>query len=330
MLDIEYFVHTLFPAMTLNYAFDFQIIFDSSSHGLLIPGVLAVLLAISFLVFYRLVLHPLARYPGPRLAAISIGYEFYYDAIKGGMYTFEIQRMHEKYGPIVRISPNELHTNEPSFIDELYAGGGKVRDKYDYATGQFGIPDSVFGAVSHNLHRMRRAALNPFFSKASVNKLEPIIFEAVNKLCRQLSTYESSGKAVDLTMAFSCLTTDIVTEYAFAKSSNFLDSPTFDTNFHKAIIIGSSMGVLTKPLPWILTALRALPECVGIAPLCLRGPLMIEKLVDDTSGPSDGFVHSMARSRYQFGFPRDHRALTLHQGHKKTSRRRTERITAWR
>lgn len=47
---------------------------------------------------YRLYLHPLAKYPGPKLAAISLLYEFYYDGIKGGQYTFEIGRMHERYG----------------------------------------------------------------------------------------------------------------------------------------------------------------------------------------------------------------------------------------
>ncbi|KAI9837891.1 MAG: hypothetical protein M1837_002681 [Sclerophora amabilis] len=235
---------------------------EGSRYAVVNVVTLGGLIAFSLLgiTIYRLVLHPLARYPGPKLAAATVMYEFYYDAIKGGMYVFEIQRMHEKYGPIVRISPNELHVNEPSFIDELYAGGGKARDKYDYATAQFGIPDSVFGAVSHNLHRMRRGALNPFFSKASVTKLEPIIHEKIEKLCRQLKTYEGSGSPVDLTMAFSCMTTDVVTEYAFAKCSNFLDSPTFEPNFHSAIIAGSNMGPFTKPFPWIFPLLRALPD----------------------------------------------------------------------
>lgn len=46
---------------------------------------------------------------------------------------------HSSYqGPIVRISPHELHINDPGFIEELYPGPGKPRDKYAYATGQFG------------------------------------------------------------------------------------------------------------------------------------------------------------------------------------------------
>ena len=50
------------------------------------------------LAFYRLFLHPLARFPGPKLAAVSRWYEAYYDVIQNGQYTKKIAELHQQYG----------------------------------------------------------------------------------------------------------------------------------------------------------------------------------------------------------------------------------------
>lgn len=46
----------------------------------------------------RLFFHPLAHIPGPRLAALTWWYEFYFDAIRPGRYVFKIQELHKRYG----------------------------------------------------------------------------------------------------------------------------------------------------------------------------------------------------------------------------------------
>jgi len=51
-------------------------------------------------IIYRLTLHPLARFPGPKLAAATFKYEFWFDGVKGGMYVWEIERMHREYGKL--------------------------------------------------------------------------------------------------------------------------------------------------------------------------------------------------------------------------------------
>ncbi|CAG8210866.1 unnamed protein product [Penicillium nalgiovense] len=78
------------------------------------------------LVLYRLYLHPLHRFPGPRLAAISNLYELYFDYAHDGQSIFKVERMHRKYG---RINPREIHISDPEFQEQIYAGGSKRRDK---------------------------------------------------------------------------------------------------------------------------------------------------------------------------------------------------------
>ena len=56
-------------------------------------------------IIYRLFLSPLASIPGPRLAALTSWYEFYYDVIKPGQYVFKIKDLHEEYGNDVSHKP---------------------------------------------------------------------------------------------------------------------------------------------------------------------------------------------------------------------------------
>ncbi len=71
-------------------------------------------------VAYRLLLSPLARFPGPKLAAVSRWYEAYYDVVLDGQYTFKIAEMHKKYGELV--IPSDAR--DPSFFP-----GGNPQEK---------------------------------------------------------------------------------------------------------------------------------------------------------------------------------------------------------
>lgn len=122
-----------------------------------------------------------------------------------GQYTFHIRDLHAKYGPIIRINPYELHVSDPEYIDKLYvsSASGEKRDKWTWYTKQFGTPGAMFSTAPHDHHRARRAALNRYFSMASVRRLQPVIEERVTQLVKRLRT---SSEVITLNLAYAAFT----------------------------------------------------------------------------------------------------------------------------
>ena len=70
-----------------------------SGRGILaIILILASLVAVLATIIYRLVLHPLAQFPGPKLAAVTGWYETYYDCFLLGKFSNHVDQLHQKYG----------------------------------------------------------------------------------------------------------------------------------------------------------------------------------------------------------------------------------------
>lgn len=179
------------------------------------------------LIFYRLFLHPLAKFPGPKLAAITRYYEGYFDVVLNGQYTFKIAQLHERYGPIVRISPYELHINDPAYFEKLYRQDGRW-NKYDWAYDAFGAPMSAICTIDHEMHKRRRAPLNMFFSKANVASRQGIVQGLADKLCSRFSQLE--GSTVDITAAISAFTRDVAMQFVLAKDYQNLEHENFSAD----------------------------------------------------------------------------------------------------
>ncbi|WYZ39302.1 hypothetical protein EsH8_III_001216 [Colletotrichum jinshuiense] len=209
----------------------------------------------------RLYFSPIAHIPGPRLAALTQYYEFYYDIILGGQYTFKIIELHRRYGPVIRINPWEVHVGDPDFFPELYTGPGRLREKWPFYAKQFGSPESALATIGHEHHKLRRSALNPFFSTQSVRKLQPVIEERVDALLnRLLERSQQSQEPLNVMYPFSAFTNDVINEYSFARSDHLIEDETFGKEVTDNLLVGTHLGPMIKHMNWALTLVNALPE----------------------------------------------------------------------
>lgn len=67
---------------------------------------------------YNLYFHPLSRFPGPKIAAITRLY--YVKYCVSGRLPFNNTKLHAKYGGIVRIAPDELSLNTAEGWRDVY------------------------------------------------------------------------------------------------------------------------------------------------------------------------------------------------------------------
>ncbi|KAJ9605728.1 hypothetical protein H2200_009577 [Cladophialophora chaetospira] len=225
-------------------------------------GAGALLLYSVCLAGYRLYLSPIARFPGPKLAALTLWYEFYHDVVRGGQYVFKINELHDQYGPILRINPYELHVRDPDFYEVLYSGPGQKRDKWWWAVEMFGNSSSGFGTISHEVHRLRRAALNPFFSKQAISRMEPLIRELLEKLCARFERCRETGEPVDTLQAYAALTTDIITTYSFNTSYGCIGDSNWKSEWPQAMVDSTTSVHLNKQFKWLFPAMQATPEWI--------------------------------------------------------------------
>lgn len=165
-------------------------------------------------------------------------------------------------GPIVRITPSEVHINDPDYFDTIYSstvGYDKVPEFIDWTNG----PGSVQSTVEHELHKLRRTALDRHFSKRQITLYAPEIQERSAKLCNMLNMeYKGTGKALELGSAFGCYATDVVTEYVFAREYRYMDYPNFAAPYVKMAHNFVQITQLIRLIPILRMFLFSLPDRV--------------------------------------------------------------------
>jgi cytochrome P450 len=171
---------------------------------------------------YNVFFHPLRKYPGPKLWAMSrLPWSVNY--MTGRFHKIALE-LHKKYGDVVRIAPNELSLVHPDAWREVMGHRKAGEPEYGKAKSAFmRIPDSVINAGRDSHAQMRRLVAHAF-SAQSMLAQEPIIKGYVDKLVNKIRNEADTGRPVNMELWFNYATFDIMGDLAFGESFGCLDS----------------------------------------------------------------------------------------------------------
>lgn len=178
------------------------------------------------------------------------------------MLLFEIERLHQKLGPIVRIAPNELHINDPEiFQDMTKVGSHFTKDPsfYSYVT----FPRTSVGESDPARHRARRLVLSPAFSPGRVQQLAPMVKEKVDLLLSRFEEYAKKENPININASSKAFTMDIISKIVFGKALDCLRDPNFRNQFIEYLHSTFDMGWTAPSFPLMTKFSLSLPEYVS-------------------------------------------------------------------
>ena len=170
---------------------------------------------------YRLYLHPLRRYSGPRWWAVS-RLPWLYSTIRGSI-VHDIVALHEQYGPVVRIAPDELSYNDPGASKPIYHSNPEFpKDPMHLPPFHNGAP-GILAANKHN-HSRYRKLLAKGFSEKGMRAQQPMIQRHINTLLARLQERCAVGEVTqDLVEWYNWAMFDIIGDLAFGESFECLE-----------------------------------------------------------------------------------------------------------
>jgi cytochrome P450 len=162
-------------------------------------------------------------------------------------------------GPIVRVTPHEVHIKDPNYYDEIYASSKRRRQKDASVVARFDLDGSAFSTVSPEDHRQRRAHLEKYFSKQSVTNMEYLIHENIDKLDQHFKRAYESHKAISLDAGFAGLASDVIHKYAYGFNSGNLDHEDFNEKVRDGLNGLFKFTHVLLYLPILVAIMRSTP-----------------------------------------------------------------------
>lgn len=189
---------------------------------LLAGGLLASLV---YLVLHRTYFDSLHHIPGPLICRLTSLWT-YYHAYIGDECTL-INALHNQYGPVVRIAPNEVIISDGAALAPVYSEKGGFLKAPCYSNFDNEGHATIFSALDPAQRAPRSKAVVPIFSTVNIrsgnDKIQACVDRFVEKMKAQAESSRQTGTPVNVLNLSRALALDSVTSYLFGENFGACD-----------------------------------------------------------------------------------------------------------
>ncbi|XXG96360.1 hypothetical protein Hte_002642 [Hypoxylon texense] len=204
---------------------------------------------------YSVLSSPLAKVPGPWYTKWTETV-LKYNVVKGRRPKW-VQSLHEKYGPIVRISPKEVSVAEPSATQQIYAVKGEFLKSPWYKDLIPGL-DNVFSTIDVNYHRRHRRLLASEMSESGLVSHRPVVESKVRLAIQRMAEEMEERGVADVYRWALYMATDVIGELSFGSSFRMLETKEENQYVRDLKLIGFAGGIRST-FPFLMKINRFVP-----------------------------------------------------------------------
>lgn len=171
--------------------------------------------ATHYFILQPLFLSPLSRISGPKLYALTKWRLAWEDWC--GCRTLTINRLHQKYGPVIRIGPNEIHFNSLTALRTIYGpGSGFGRTDFYRMFDVYG-KQNLFTFHSSQAHGERKKLVANAYSKSNVIRgpVAEMVEEKIQEYLEMIEKTSKRGEADEIFTSLHYYSLDSITNFLY-------------------------------------------------------------------------------------------------------------------
>lgn len=246
------------PSSPLDPTHSFGIIPGTSNLSSLIKFSFFSFIVYQFLTWlYRITLHPLAKYPGPKIwGATALAQTWY--ALHGD-FAFKVAELHAEYGPVVRIGPRAVSfINEKAWEDihGRYDGRKQLQKAKEFVPTS--PPNGAQGLVfvrDDAAHARIRRNFSHGFSDKALRQQGPLIAGYFEALLDKMTSSGRANEPLNVIKWFQLTTFDIVSDLTYGESMGCMKEDAEDLHVSPPTLTSSEL-----PFSLFLTIIAAMDK----------------------------------------------------------------------